>query len=137
MSLSKSGSRSESCMQPSENRISGPSNEAKSNKELGALKEFHRIIQNVMRLRKQNGAVYELDDPNDVSQVIHEPERLRRTLSDKYQTLFSSAMLRQPFEVGQISFVKKEEMEDCLEVISQGKGMDADCIPDVILSMPI
>jgi hypothetical protein len=109
---------------------------AKSCKLENDLKSFHMIVQNIMKLRKQNTSVHEIDDPQDAGQVIHEPERLRRTLSEKYQLLFGSTTSREPFQVGDISPATNEEIEMCLGAISCGKGMGMDCIPDTILHLP-
>ena len=110
--------------------------EAKFHKRTNELKEYHRIVQNIMMIRKQNASVQEIEDPQEAGQVIYEPERLRKTLSEKYRLLFESANSRPPFHVGEIQSVTQEELEECLGMISYGKGMGMDCIPDVILQLP-
>ena len=107
--------------------------EAKSCRELNSLKEFHRIVQNVLKLRKQSNSVTELEDPQDAGQVIHEPERLRKTLTDRYQTLFASSRRRLPLDVGEIDPIGEEEVLECAKMISHGKGLSMDCISDTIL----
>lgn len=111
--------------------------EAKLLKDENHLKEFHRIVENVKKLRKQNSSVHEITNPEDPSRVVYEPQKLRKLLSEKYRLLFNSHTVRQPFGVGEISPVSQEELEDCLETISQGKGMGIDCIPDIILQLPL
>jgi len=56
----------------------------------------------VLRLRKTGLAVQEIEDPEDPSQVICEPEKLRAILSNKYRALFASDSFRIPFSVGHI-----------------------------------
>ena len=53
--------------------------------------------------------------------VIYKPDRLRRTLSEKYRRLFRSAALYSPFRVEKIHFVTQRELEECLGMISFGK----------------
>ena len=111
--------------------------EAKSHKLTNELKEFHRIVQNIMKIRKQNTSVHEIEDPQVAGQVIYEPERLKKALSEKYRLLFGSATQHPPFQVGKIQYVTQEELEECLGMISYGKGMGMDCIPDTILQLPV
>ena len=110
---------------------------AKRHKQENNLKEFHRIVQNVMKLRKQNTSVQEIVDPLDIHLIIHEPDKLRHIFSDKYCTLFNSNAPRTPFQIEPIDSTTLEETEKCIDVISQGKGMGLDCIPDTILKLPI
>jgi hypothetical protein len=111
--------------------------DAKSYKDENHLKEFHRIVQNIMKMRKQNSSVHELTDPKDPGRVIYEPDKLQRLLSDKYRLLFCSDSPREPFAIGEISPTSEEEIGECLEAVSQGKGLGTDCIPDIILQLPV
>ncbi len=56
--------------------------------ERGELKEFNRIVDSILGLRKASLSVHEIEDPHDPSQVIYEPNELKRILSEKYRTLF-------------------------------------------------
>ncbi len=40
------------------------------------------------------------------------------------------------FVINEISPTSEMEIEECLEVVSQGKGLGSDCIPDIILQLP-
>jgi len=86
--------------------------EAKSYKDENHLKEFHRIVQNIMKLRKQNSSVHELTDPKDPSRVIYEPDELRRLLSEKYRLLFCSNTPREPFVINEISPTSEMEIRN-------------------------
>ncbi len=109
---------------------------AKDWKRENQLKEFHRIIQNIMRIRKSNTSVTEIEDPNNTAQIIHEPDKLRQILLEKYQNLFKSSTVRPSFEIREISHIGREEINACVEIISSGKGLGTDCIPDTLLQLP-
>ena len=109
---------------------------AKTCKLDNQMKEFHSIIQNVLRIRKQNCSVQELEVSEDKGQIVYQPEKLQKILSDKYQCLFDSATKRAPFDVGAIKPAKETEVRECAELIGCGKGLGIDCISDAILQSP-
>ena len=95
--------------------------------------EFHALVGNILRLKKVAQGVQELEDPLNSGEVIHEPKKLTGLLSEKYRNLFSSALPRAQFQIGRIESTSSEEITRAASVVSVGKGLALDCIPDIFL----
>src|SRR5690606_12962758 len=108
-------------------------NHFRKNKEL---KEFHRIVGTILRLRKASLSVHEIEDPADPSQIIYEPNELRKILSEKYRTLFLSDTQRAHFSVGEINPTTSKEVAEAASTINLNKGLGMDCLPGSILQAP-
>ena len=98
--------------------------------------EFHKVVQRILRLRESSScaSVNEIVDPEDPSQILHEPDRLRDTLSAKYRALFNSDSFVTPFAVAVQQPVSGEEVQIAARSIKINKGLALDCISDSILS---
>jgi hypothetical protein len=97
------------------------------------LKEFHRIVGDILQIRKSGASVREIEDPLVQGQIISEPSELREVLSAKYCVLFASNDYRTPFEVGHIGPTSWTEVAQAAAMVSTNKGLGMDCIPDTIL----
>jgi len=107
--------------------------EANARKLEGNWKEFHRIVRNVLGLRKSATSIREIEDPTEQGHVINDPVQLRAILSNKYKEHFMSDSPRKPFFVGPIDPISPEELDLSVALISSNKGLGVDCIPDTIL----
>jgi len=74
------------------------------------MKEFNRIVSQILRVRKSGFAVQEIEDPEDSSRIVHEPDRLRMIFSGKYRNLFASDVPRSPFNVLKIDLITIQEI---------------------------
>jgi exonuclease III len=99
------------------------------------MKEFHFIVGSLLRVRKTAFSANEIENPSGSGEVTYEPEEIRSLISKKYRQLFASDCPRRAFEVGYIEPVTSEEISELTEVISAGKGIGMDCIPDTILGI--
>ena len=97
------------------------------------MKEFHFIVGSLLRVRKTAFSANEIENPSGSGEVTYEPEEIRSLISKKYRQLFASDCPRRAFEVGYIEPTTCEEINELAGVISAGKGIGMDCIPDVIL----
>lgn len=108
---------------------------ARSLRQDQELKEFHRIIGDILKVRKASLSVREIEDPLAQGQVISDPNKLREILSTKYCELFTSHGQVTCFEVGYIEPTSWAEVAEAAELVSTNKGLGTDCIPDLILSI--
>jgi len=97
------------------------------------MKEFHNIIGNVLRVRRKVFVAQEIRDPTTPNEIIHEPNRVRNLISEKYRKLYVSETKKPLFEVGNIKPVSYRNVLDAAKMVSIGKGLGIDCIPDQIL----
>jgi len=97
------------------------------------MKEFHFIVGSLLRVRKKAFSANEIESPSGSGEVTYEPEEIRSLISRKYRQLFASDSYREDFEVGYIEPATCEEISEIAGVISAGKGIGMDCIPDMIL----
>ena len=104
-------------------------------RETNQMKEFHNIVGNVLRVKKKVFVAHELRDPEAPDEIIYEPDRVRQLISNKYSRLYASDCEKSHFEVGEIKPVSREEVCRAAELVSSGKGLGIDCIPDRILDV--
>jgi hypothetical protein len=97
------------------------------------MKEFHFIVGSLLRVRKTAFSANEIENPSGSGEVTYEPEEIRSLISKKYRQLFASDCPRRAFEIGYIEPTTCEEINELAGVVSAGKGIGIDCIPDVIL----
>ena len=97
------------------------------------MKEFHFIVGSLLRVRKTAFSANEIENPSGSGEVTYEPGEIRSLISKKYRQLFASDYPGETFEVGYIEPTTCDEIVGLTEVISAGKGIGMDCIPDIIL----
>jgi hypothetical protein len=102
-------------------------------RETNQMKEFHNIVGNVLRVKKKVFVAHELRDPEAPDEIIYEPDRVRQLISNRYSKLYASDCEESHFEVGEIEPVSMEEVCRAAKLVSFGKGLGIDCIPDRIL----
>jgi len=101
------------------------------------MKGFFAIVGNLLRLRKQAFTAQEIQDPLNPGDVLFEPDKIRPIILEKYCALFSSGDARVPFLVNDLKPASIEEVTAAAELVSSGKGLGIDCVPDVLLKMSL
>ncbi len=87
----------------------------------------------ILRVKKKVFVAHELRDPEAPDEIVYEPDKVRQMISDKYSRLYASDCEESHFEVGEIEPVSREEVCQAAGLVSLGKGLGIDCIPDRIL----
>ena len=97
--------------------------------------DFHVVVGGLLRVRKKAYIADQIENPEVPGEIVHDPQTVRSLISTKYRQLFNSDSGRLAFDVGHIEAVSQDELETSAAMVSTGKGIGIDCIPDVILSI--